>query len=83
MINMVIYARMMSGKIFIFELDVSCFIYKVKKLRYMISREIRELPQNIKIFKEEELIDDSELLTEEEYNVFVDVWVDFVWVDII
>jgi hypothetical protein len=73
MINMVIYARMMSGKIFIFELDVSCFIYKVKKLRYMISREIRELPQNIKIFKEEELIDDSELLTEEEYNVFVDV----------
>jgi hypothetical protein len=70
---MVIYARMMSGKIFIFELDVSCFIYKVKKLRYMISREIRELPQNIKIFKEEELIDDSELLTEEEYNVFVDV----------
>ena len=63
----------MSGKIFIFELDVSCFIYKVKKLCYMISREIRELPQNIKIFKGEELIDDSELLTEEEYNVFVDV----------
>jgi hypothetical protein len=35
---MIVYARMMSGKVFTFELDVSTFIYKVKKLRYMLSR---------------------------------------------
>jgi hypothetical protein len=71
--NMIVYARMMSGKVFTFELDVSTFIYKVKKLRYMLSRELRQLPQNIKIYKGEERVDDSELLLEEEYCVFVDI----------
>jgi len=90
---MIVYARMMSGKVFTFELDVSTFIYKVKKLRYMLSRELRQLPQNIKIYKDsssrrvnpasceesfsegkdEDVVDDSELLLEEEYCVFVDI----------
>ena len=70
---MIVYTRMMSGKVKSFFLD-DFYIYKVKKLRYMLSIELRELHQKIKIFKDEEPVDDSELLLEgEEYCVFVDI----------
>jgi len=68
---MIVSARMMSGTIFTFELDNVFFIYKVKKLKYLLSRELRQLPSNIIIYKDQEQIDDSDILKGEEYTIFV------------
>ena len=68
-----IYVKIMSGKIFTFDLDTFGFIHKIKKIRYLMSREIRQLPQNLIILKNGQIIDDSEILTEDKYDVFVNV----------
>lgn len=71
---MIVYARLMSGKVFSFELDNMMFIYKVKKLKYLLIRELRyplENLERITIFKDHEKVGDDDLLIGEEYLVFV------------
>lgn len=71
---MKVYARLMSGKIFSFELDNMMFIYKVKKLKYLLMRELRyplDKLDRINIFKDNEKIEDEDILVEEEYLIFV------------
>lgn len=70
---MLILAKLFSGHIFYFDLLDDMFIYKVKKIRYLVSREVRCLPQNIIVFKGENQIDDEEILAEGEYNVFINL----------
>jgi len=68
---MTVYARLMSGKVFSFKLDDMTFIYKVKKLKYLLMRELRCPLEKICIFKDQEQVGDGEMLLEEEYLVFV------------
>ncbi len=68
---MKVYARLMSGKVFSFELDNMFFIYKVKKLKYLMMRELRCPLDRISIFRDQEKVGDEDLLVDEEYLVFV------------
>ena len=68
---MTVYARLLSGKVFSFELDNMTFIYKVKKLKYLLMRELRCPVERICIFKDHEQVGDDDILLGEEYLAFV------------
>lgn len=69
---LIVTVKILSGEVFTFELD-DFFVYNVKKIRYLMSRELRRLPQNLVVFKDGEIANDSDKLTEEVYTVLVNV----------
>ncbi len=68
--SILVTVKIMSGDVFTFDLP-DYFIYKVKKIRYLMSRELRRLPQTLVVFKQDgEIANDDDKLTDEVYTVF-------------
>ena len=68
--SILVTVKILSGDVFTFDLP-DYLIYNVKKIRYLMSRELRRLPQTLVVFKENgEIANDDDKLTEEVYTVF-------------